>query len=68
MVCCGYDIYNFFFFGVIKYLGVLVFFVLVLVCCFLWGSRGLMDRVGLVTRRSWVRVSGPAWIVVGGSE
>ncbi len=32
------------------------------------GSRGLMVRVGLVTRRSQVRVSGPAGIVDGGSE
>ncbi len=31
------------------------------------GSRGLMNRVGLVTRRSQVRVSGPAGIG-GGSE
>ncbi len=30
------------------------------------GSCGLMDRVGLVTQRSRVRVSGPAGIVGGG--
>ncbi len=32
------------------------------------GSRGLMDRVGLVTQRFQVRVSGPAGIVGGWSE
>ncbi len=35
---------------------------------FLGGSRDLMVRVGLVTQRSWVRVSVLAGIVGGGSE
>ncbi len=32
------------------------------------GSCGLMNRVGLVTRRLLIRVSGPAGIVGFGSE
>ncbi len=32
------------------------------------GSRGLMNRVEIVTQRSQVRVSGLAGIVDGGSE